>query len=105
MAVQYDDGSMSELMNFPDALTEFLSNPESKALHKFENEQEYQAFKTEAELQAETEKLKSRLDELEKEVSPVKSSVLHIPTDEEKAFIERHGASAAVNPLTIKIRL
>lgn len=105
MAVQYNDGSISELMNFPDALTEFLNNPESKSLHKFENEQEYQVFKTETELQIETEKLKTRLDELERQISPIKSSELHIPTDEEKDFIEKYGASAAINPLTGKIRL
>lgn len=105
MGVQYDDGSLSELMDFPDALAEFLKNPRSKALHKFKNESEYQEYKTKADLQAELEKAKVRLDELERELSPVKSSILHIPTDAEKDFIEKHGASAAINPLTGKIRL
>lgn len=102
MAVQYDDGSISDLMNFHDALTEFLSNPKSKTLHKIKDKEEYQSIKTESKLQEETEKLKSRLDKIEQQMSPVKSSILHIPNDEEKSIIEKYMTSDAISILTRK---
>lgn len=81
MAIQYNDGRLSELMDFDKALTMFLQDPNASSLHKFQTESEFSTFKAESDLKQRVSNLEARLKEMQYE--NVLSDVIHIPSEYE----------------------